>query len=205
MGVSIVKTVKALLPILCIILFESITDYRMYVPLRRLFMMVFIREGYLIIMVLFYILLSKSSVLRNVFLGILLLILLPSYVFLLYLYLPIPSLAGGIPYTIFELLTFIQRIDQSIFMYVFLISISILGLKKRSIYSIILPIIGLGIFYYQLNYYHYPLMNDVYEEIGFSIRNSQFTSLRFALTYATLLLSPIFLGFLSLVLEQKTE
>jgi len=184
------KFLKAFIPVLCIMIFESLTDYRDYLVHRNVFMMIFSREGYLLIIILFYIIYSKKSILRNVALILLFILLLLPYL-----------LIGGIVIELYGI--YIPYDLDVIFILVFLISIVFLELKQKSIYSILLLIIGIGIYFYQIKFYQYPLRNDVYEEFAYALRHSQFTSLRYALTYMLLLLSPIYLGFLSLIWKKS--
>ncbi len=92
---------------------------------------------------------------------------------------------------------------EVIFMLIFLFSTEIFAIQKKSLYAIIISFLAVGIYLYQWKIYQYPLFNDPYEEFIYAIKHTQLTSLRHSVTYISLILLPVLLGFLSIELKKK--
>lgn len=193
---------KILLPVLLIILFEYFTDLRFYRVTRNFKMIFLIDNIYLIVILLFFILYTKKSLVRVFTIILLSILILPDFIFMIFLM--NQTLIEQFSESFFRLSLLIDTYDlKNIFMLVFLFSVGIFSFRKRSLFAIIISLLAIGIYSYQWMGYQYPLFNDPYEEVVYAIKHNQLTSLRYALTYISLLILPVFLGFLSI--EFKNE
>ncbi|KFZ25702.1 MAG: hypothetical protein KQ78_02078 [Candidatus Izimaplasma bacterium HR2] len=193
---------RILLPVLLIVIFEYFTDIRVYI-VEYNFQMIFLTKNiYSIVILLFFILYTKKSLVRVFTIILLSMVILPD--FMVMIFFMNQTLIHNFSRAFFRLNLLIVNYDfKSIFMLVFFVSTGILAVRKRSLFAIIVSLIAIGIYLYQWRVYQYPLFNDPFEEVVYAIEHNQLTSLRYSLTYISLLILPIFLGFLSLELKKE--
>lgn len=193
---------KILLPVLLIILFEYFTDLRFYRFTRNFKMIFLIDNIYLIVILLFFILYTKKSLVRIFTIILLSILILPDFIFMIFLMNQTLIEQFSKPFLRLNLLIFNYDL-KNIFMFVFLFSTGFFSVRKRSLFAIIISLLAIGIYSYQSMEYQYPLFNDPYEEVVYAIKHNQLTSLRHALTYISLLILPVFLGFLSIEFKKE--
>jgi hypothetical protein len=201
------KFLKAFLPVIAIIIFEYMTDLEAYIVHRNFLLMMLVYIGTLLIMIVFYWIYTKKSVVRNIVLVVLILTVLP---YVLFAVLNWFNQMNGYEYN--DLIESIYVNSYLIFSnynlvligkFILLGSFVYYGIKNHSITAVVLTVLAIGIYSYLQYGYSYPLTSDPYEEFVFAFKYQQYTSLTYASTNILLMLSPVFLGFLSLGYQKK--